>query len=229
MSVRFALVLILLLASLWQAGGALLYMTILGRSPVAPWVYGGIKTIMLALPFFAILAGWKPGVFLKGATKQDIFAGVSLGAIFFVIILGFFQLFPDVFATAFTDALPRAQAFGIATPTTFVIVGFLFATLHSLFEEFYWRWFVFGALRSFLKDNLATAVALSGLAFSLHHVIILLAFTTPALAVLFGLLVGIIGSFWSFLYARRDNLATPWLSHIFADLAIVVAAYLILF
>ncbi|HBL39486.1 TPA: hypothetical protein DDZ10_02335 [Candidatus Uhrbacteria bacterium] len=227
MSVRLALKLLLLFAAVLQAGGAVLYMTVFGHLPAAPWIYGGVKSAMLALPFLAMLAGWRPDAFLRGATRRDIFAGVSLGILFFVIILGFFRLFPDVFAQAFADALVRAQAFGIATPTLFIVVGLLFATLHSLFEEFYWRWFVFGALRSLTPHR--TAIILSGLAFSLHHIVILLAFTTPALAVLFGLLVGALGSFWSFLYARRGTIITPWISHIIADLAIVVAAYVILF
>jgi len=39
----------------------------------------------------------------------------------------------------------------------------------------------------------------------------------------------VVGSFWSFLYARRGTIATSWISHILADLAIVAAAYLIVF
>lgn len=218
---------LIVLASLWQAGGALLYMTALGHSSAAPWVYGAVKIVMLALPFLAIAIGWKPGAFLKGTRWRDVVIGLALGAIFFAVIFATFQFFPELFAKAFEGALPRAQAFGIAAPSIFILVGLLFAVFHSLFEEFYWRWFVFGTLRSLSLRRIA--LPLSGFAFALHHIVILLAFTTPLFAILFGFLIGAIGSLWSFLYDRRGNIAAIWISHLLADLAIASVAFVILF
>jgi len=221
------LIFLVIVASIWQALGAILYMAILGDSPVAPWIFGVIKVIMISIPFIAIAIGWKSGTFFKGIKFLDVIMGIFLGIVLFVVIYGVFRFFPELFARALTDALPRAQTFGIATPTVFIMVGFLFSVFHSLFEEFYWRWFLFGAIRSFSKQKIA--ILLSGLAFSLHHIIILSAFTTPFLAIVFGLLVGVVGSFWCFLYERQGNIMSPWISHIAADFAIVFVGYLILF
>lgn len=217
----------ILIACFWQLGGALLYMTALGDTAVAPWIFGLTKIVMVSLPFLAMTAGWKGGRLFKGASWMDIVLGLGMGTLFFITIFSVFQAFPDLLSKAFADARPRAETFGIATPAAFIIAGLFFSVIHSLFEEFYWRWFVFGAMQTFVRRN--AAIVLSGFAFSLHHIVVLLAFTTPFLATLFGLAVGAVGSVWAYLTSRRGNIVAPWISHILADLAIVTIGYLLLF
>ncbi len=224
---RNILLFIVLIACFWQLGGALLYMTAFGHTAVAPWMFGFTKLFMISIPFIALTIGWKAGRFFKGASWKDIVLGLGFGILFFLIMIGIFHFFPTALSKAFVDAGPRAQAFGIATPGVFIIASILFSLIHSLFEEFYWRWFVFGAMQLFTHRPIA--IVLSGLAFSLHHVIVLLAFTTPVMAVLFGLMIGAVGSLWALLYIRQGNIVSPWISHIFADLAIAMIGYLVLF
>lgn len=221
------LILLTVLAAIWQALGALFYMVLLGHSSLAPFIYVLSKIGMIALPIAVILIGWQYGTFFKKTKFYDVLLGLGIGTIFFVVIFGAFQFFPELFDKAFVDVLPRAKAFGIANPITFIIVGLIFSIFHSLFEEFYWRWFIFGTMKSLLPVK--AAIVLSGVAFSLHHILALTAFTTPLLAIIFGLLVGAIGSFWSLLYVWRGNLTASWISHIAADLAIISAGYVILF
>lgn len=221
------LLILLLLAGVWQAFGALGYMTILAHSPLAPIIYGGVKGCMVLLPILALWLGWKPGGFLRGCKQKDALAGILLGLVFFFGIIGFFFFFPTLFESAAAEALPRATTFGIGTPAIFLLVGILFSVLHSLFEEFYWRWFVFGGLHSYVPTRLAALFA--GLAFSLHHIIILLPFLSPPLAILGGLMVGTVGGIWCLLYAAQKNLLASWISHTFADLAIICVIYHILF
>ena len=45
------------------------------------------------------------------------------------------------------------------------------SVFHSLLEEYYWRWFVFGRLERSLP--LAAAIGISSLAFMAHHVFVL--------------------------------------------------------
>lgn len=224
---KLALVIVVALAAVWQALGASLYMGLFGQATISPIIYALVKVVMVALPLAALLVGWRPAAFLRGANKTDILLGLALGAVFFAVIVGVYLLAPNLFVVAKLSAIPRAAAFGLNVPATLIVVGIVFAVLHSLFEEFYWRWFIFGALRTIVTTPIA--VALGGLAFSLHHIIILSAFVIFPIAIIGGLSVGAVGSLWSYMYNRRGTLVAPWLSHILADLAIVVVSYLMLF
>ena len=61
--------------------------------------------------------------------------------------------------------------FGMGTPARYVALAAFLAVAHSLLEEYYWRWFVYGRLRRYVP--MAVAMAVSGLAFMGHHVIVL--------------------------------------------------------
>lgn len=222
-----ALFAFLILVALWQGLGAAMYMVVLANHPAAPFFFGAVKIIMLVLPIIGVWLGISTGRLFGGWNKKDVLLGLGLGGTFFLALLGVFLLAPELFAEASKEALPRATAFGIGAPLTFVIAGVLFAIVHSLFEEYYWRWFVFGGLSSFISIPLSIIV--SAIAFSLHHIFILLPFVPFPLAIIGGAIVGAIGGLWSFIYTKRQNLVAPWISHIVADLAIVYIIYQILF
>ncbi len=227
LSKRSLLAPLLLLACLWQALGSIGYMTIFAASALAPILYGGVKVCMALLPVGGRGLGWTPRAFFRGWGVRDVLLGVGIGVGFFLVLIGCYSLFPGLFAGIAAEAPRRAEAFHIGSPLVFLLVGVLFSLFHSLFEEYYWRWFIYDGLRTFCSTTLA--IILSGLAFSLHHIVILSPFFPLSLAILFGLLVGAVGSFWSYLYTRQGNLVAPWISHIAADLAIILVAYTILF
>lgn len=181
----------------------------------------------MLLPFLAIVSGWKSGTFLRNSTFKNAGAGTLLGLVYFGVIFSFLYFLPDLLSIDFDSIKTKAETFHISTPTSFLCWGLIFSIFHSLFEEFYWHWFLFGSLTNFVTKQ--TAILLAGAAFSLHHIIALLSFTTPSLAIFIGLLVGVIGSFWCYLYVKQKNILSAWISHIFADLAIVFVTYSILF
>jgi membrane protease YdiL (CAAX protease family) len=94
-----------------------------------------------------------------------------------------------------------------------------------LLEEYYWRWFVFGQLRRWIP--VGAAIAVSSLAFTAHHVLVLRfyfgGFSLPtgilSLAVASG------GVFWAWLYQKSGSLYGPWLSHALIDAALFLIAY----
>ena len=57
------------------------------------------------------------------------------------------------------------------TPAVFFAMAAFISVLHSLLEEYYWRWFVFGRLERYLP--VTAAIAISSLAFMAHHVFVL--------------------------------------------------------
>jgi membrane protease YdiL (CAAX protease family) len=138
----------------------------------------------------------------------------------------FFWLKPEQLIAPFASLIrSKAASFGMGSPATFIVGAALLSLVHSLMEEYYWRWFVFGGLRRYMP--VAAAIALSSLAFTAHHVILLASFfgglTLPA--VLFSLCVAIGGAAWTWIYHRSGSLLGPWLSHAMIDAGIFVVGY----
>jgi len=116
--------------------------------------------------------------------------------------------------------------FGLATPAAYLLFGFLLSVVHSLLEEYYWRWFVFGRLRHHFA--LAAAMLLSSVAFMAHHVIDLGMFFPGKFLVLvvpLSLCVGAGGMVWAWLYHRTNSVYAPWVSHVLIDAAIIAVGY----
>src|SRR5262249_22023903 len=112
-----------------------------------------------------------------------------------------------------------------------LLAGFI-AVIHSVLEEYYWRWFVFGRLRRLIRP--ASAAALASLAFMGHHVVVLAVFIpgwerffTLALPLAFGLGVG--GAVWSWLYHRSGSIYAAWISHLIIDASIMAVGYEMVF
>jgi membrane protease YdiL (CAAX protease family) len=120
----------------------------------------------------------------------------------------------------------KLQEVGMATPARYFLLAVFLAAAHSLLEEYYWRWFVFGRLRQLTSRM--PALALSSLAFMAHHVIVLNVylpgkFLTTALPCSLGVAVG--GAVWAWLYERSGSLWSPWVSHLLIDAAIFVIGW----
>jgi membrane protease YdiL (CAAX protease family) len=120
----------------------------------------------------------------------------------------------------------KLQEVGMDTPARYALLALFVVAAHSLLEEYYWRWFVFGGLRQFL--TLLPAMALSSLAFMAHHTIVLYVylpgeFWTTALP--FSLAIAIGGAVWAWLYERTDSVWSPWLSHLIVDAGIFVIGW----
>jgi membrane protease YdiL (CAAX protease family) len=112
---------------------------------------------------------------------------------------------------------------GIDSSARFLALAAFVALLHSLLEEYYWRWFVFGQLRRGLP--VFWAILLSSLAFAAHHVILVAAYMKPehfwTATVGLSACVAFGGAFWAWLYHRSGSLYGPWLSHLLVDAALM--------
>ena len=221
-SSRSVLMFILVPMLLFQLTGASLYFVALPG--YSSFLYPATKILMLAWPLGLYLAGFRPSVY-KGSKKNWVLFGLCSGILFStIIILTFFQFEP--FFRSFVPALQGvAETFGILS--WYIPFAIFLSVFHSLFEELYWRWFVFGGLRLLMKTN--TAIALGSLAFSAHHVVILWQFFPPVVALLFGLTIAIAGACWCLLYQKTNSLVTSWLSHILVDATILTIGYVLLF
>src|SRR5262249_54034000 len=120
----------------------------------------------------------------------------------------------------------KLAEFGLEPPQRFLLFAVLVSLAHSLLEEYYWRWFVFGRLRRHLP--VTAAAVLSSVGFLAFHVIDL-AKLFPGkfwtVAVPLGLCVGVGGAGGCWLYQRSGTIVSPWVSHLLVNLAMFAIGY----
>jgi membrane protease YdiL (CAAX protease family) len=204
-----------------------------GGSPAMQAIYGTGKVVQLLFPIaYLALTGSAVG------PRRPSFAGLSWGLAFGLftafLILGIYHSpLRDVFVTDNTAAMVRdkvADMAGGVTPGRFLLLAVFLSVLHSLLEEYYWRWFVFGRLR--LVTPVVVAAILSSLAFMAHHVVILHVFLPGrfwSATVPLSLAIAVGGGVWAWLFHRTGSIYSPWLSHMMVDMAIMAVGYQMLF
>jgi membrane protease YdiL (CAAX protease family) len=124
----------------------------------------------------------------------------------------------------------KTSEFGASTPGRFILFVSFLSVVHSLLEEYYWRWFVYGRLRTDLAPW--GAIGLSSLAFMAYHVIDLAAFFPGKFLTLvlpLSACIAVGGAFWAWLYERTGSVYAPWVSHLLIDAAIMTAGYDLIF
>ncbi len=159
--------------------------------------------------------------------------GMGIGLAFGLLVAGaMFGLYygvlrgSPVFEKTPIELLHKLQELGVESPTGYVFLAAFLTVAHSLMEEGYWRWFVFGRLRDFLPWG--WAVLLSSLAFMGHHVIVLHVYLPGrflSAVVPFSLAIAVGGAVWAWLYERTGTLYSSWLSHALVDAAIFVIGW----
>lgn len=209
---------------------ALLYFVVLSENHAARVLYAGTKVFMVFWPVFAvqwILHGRLPVPRLRDARHlKALPLGLVTGAGVVLLMMALLQgpLGPVVAAHA-PEVKAKAAAFGILDHYWLFAVSL--SVVHSLLEEFYWRWFVFGKLRDVVPRPAAHLLA--GAAFALHHVVVVTVFFSLGWGLVLGALVGAGGVVWSLLYDRQGTLTGAWLSHAVVDLGIMVVGYGLIF
>lgn len=219
---RSILALVVVPTLLFQLIGAGLYFIALPG--YSTFLYPTTKILMLAWPLGWSLAGFRPAVY-SGLERDRVLYGLGSGILFSAIIVVTFFFFESFFRSFVPALQDVAQTFGIWN--WYIPFAIFLSVFHSLFEEVYWRWFVFGGLR--LLTTTTSAIVVGSLAFSAHHVVILWQFFPPVLALLFGLTIAIAGAYWCLLYQKTNSLLTSWLSHMIVDATILTIGYVLLF
>jgi membrane protease YdiL (CAAX protease family) len=187
--------------------------------------YGAGKAIQFLFPVVWVAAVQRRRVRFQTPTTNGLALGVATGGLVALIMIAvyFAWLGPT---GALPDVAPKVKAklleFQIDTPAKLIAMGLFYALLHSLLEEYYWRWFVFGELRRLVP--LPAAIAVSSIAFTGHHVIPLWEYL-HWWAVLASAAVAVGGAMWAWLYQRSGSIYAPWLSHLLIDAAIFTIAF----
>jgi membrane protease YdiL (CAAX protease family) len=128
-------------------------------------------------------------------------------------------------SAALPEIRGKVAGFGIDGVWQYALLGAFYSLIHSLLEEYYWRWFVFGQLRR--RTPVSVAAALSAAGFTAHHILVLdkyFGFANPA-TYLLASCIAVGGAIWAVLYHRTGSLVGPWLSHLLVDAAIFAIGY----
>src|SRR5205807_1153809 len=113
-------------------------------------MYALSKLVQFSLPILWVRLVERRSLGRPTFARAGIWTGVSFGLFVLALTFGlYFAVLRDSAILRDTPAkvLSKISAFHIGTPVRFVLMGLFLAGAHSLLEEYYWRWFVFGQLR----------------------------------------------------------------------------------
>jgi membrane protease YdiL (CAAX protease family) len=206
------------------------YFVLLENSPVTRVAYALTKLFTIAWPLIAVfLIERRP----RTANRGDRWRALPLGLLTGVIIGGAILLAYHVpalhaYARGFAgDIRGKLADLGVHTRGQYFAFCAFLAVIHSLIEEYYWRWYVFGSLARVWPLGISSAVA--SLAFAGHHYVVLGCYFDFTGAFVFGSAVGVGGALWCWMFQRQRTLAGTWLSHGLVDAAIFLVGYDLIF
>jgi membrane protease YdiL (CAAX protease family) len=228
---------VLAVAMLLPSAAAVTYFVALGdsaahdrqRNPLMQAAYAASKLVQFALPVlwlsFADRAALRPRWPSVRGLPTGIVFGLGVAALIFSIYYGWLGK-SMVFAGLSDRVQDKMTESGVGTPMRYIVFAASLSAVHSLLEEYYWRWFVYGRLRRHLPPW--AAVAGSATAFMAHHVVILSVFFPGwfwQAVVPFSCAIAVGGIVWAWLYERSGSLVGPWVSHLIVDAALMWVGY----
>lgn len=191
-------------------------------------VYGLVKVVQFALPVVWVRAVQRGRISFRPNGMQGVAVGLAFGAVvaaaMYSLYAGWLKSSP-ILAEATPEIREKVADFGIDNTWKYAALGVFYSVCHSFLEEYYWRWFVFGQLRSWV--SVWGAVLVSSLGFMAHHVLVLgkyFGFDDP-ITYIFSACVATGGAVWAWLYDRTGSLLGPWLSHLLVDAAIFAIGF----
>lgn len=224
-STNHFITLAILPALVFQFIGALFYFVIFPNGILAQGIYTTTKILLLIWPLLWLRQIKTPWNLRPNASA--IRFGLESGIIGAGVILLVFFIFQDYFSQFSPQLIDKITAFNLTSPTIFFLFAIFISLVHSLLEEYYWRWFVFTNLTT--KFSPLVSGLITSIGFASHHYIILSQFFSPILTIIFGTLVGVGGAWWCYVYKKTGTLFSAWISHAMIDVAIMAVGYILIF
>jgi membrane protease YdiL (CAAX protease family) len=234
---RYFLTLALVLAMTLPTVVTYLYFIVLATdanqpNPVQQIVYVLGKVVQFSLPVAAVWFMDRRFPWPSRPRLHGVILGTGFGLLVAVGMLGlYFGWLADSSILGSTPQLLKNKVtqIGLTTPLRYWCLAVFYTVGHALFEEYYYRWFIFGQLRKML--SFWPAVLLASLAFMAHHVILLYHFLPESFfiaVVPFSLAIAVGGAFWAWLYERTGTIYAAWVSHGIVDAAIFFLGWILL-
>ncbi|MBO8162313.1 MAG: CPBP family intramembrane metalloprotease [Brevibacillus sp.] len=158
---------------------------------------------------------WEPK---KRARGEAVFVGLVTGVpLFAAVLAGSWLLFQS--GVEPSAVRMRLTAWGLA-PEWLVPFAFYITVVNSFLEEWLWRGFMLDRL--FFMWGRRQALLFSSGFYSLYHLLVASALFGQMWAILITGLIFLVGLLWGGLKLRYGTLYAPWLSHLLADLGLMV-------
>ena len=216
------------LALMFPTVATWVYFVLLAGSPYAQAVYASGKLIQFAFPVCWV-ALWqrrrlRPAAPSSNGVGQGLALGLAVVAGMTALYYGYLKS-SSIMETAPVEIAKKMVDFRVDSPAKYLALAAFISLLHSLLEEYYWRWFVFGQLRRSLPFSAAAVI--SSLGFMAHHVLVVGGFLKGygAATWLFSLCVAVGGVLWAWIYQRTRTLYGPWVSHLIIDACLMWLGY----
>lgn len=197
----------------------------------APGMVGQSALAICQIWLLALPIVWQVWV-RRGSLKvtppkpSDWRMGVVLGLLMFTVILvGYGTILRN-----WIDAVYIREVFqqvGSLNQLTFLLWGAYLILVNALFEEYFWRWFVYSRCEEWVGSN--PAVALSAFFFTLHHTLGLAVFTNWRTTLVGSLAVFAAGAIWCENYRRTRSVWGGYISHAIAVIALNIVAWQVFF
>lgn len=208
---------------------SLFYFVLFGGGYVPKFIYTATKVFTVAWPVVGYLILRQPIPRIDIHHRKHfcaVPAGVVLGI---VMVAAMFGSMHTPFGETLIGHCGRisAKIRSVGLVHYYWAFGLFLSLVHSLIEEYYWRWFVFGRLRVVVGVSLAHVLA--AVSFAAHHVVIATQFVPVGWAFVVGGFVAAAGMVWSMMYIRQNTLAGAWVCHAIADLGIITIGHKLVF
>ncbi len=201
---------------------SLFYFVLFSEYTFARAIYAGTKVFTLVWPIVAVIWIFKTGLpkleLLDATHLKALPLGLLSGGGVVILMMTLTQTpVGDVINSAAPAITRKTAEFGLINH--FWLFAIFISVFHSLLEEYYWRWFVCGHLRTVVSKRAAHIVG--AISFAAHHVVITTQFFPFGWGLFFGLAVGVGGAIFSILYERQKTLAGAWAAHMVVDFGIM--------
>ena len=211
--------------------GAWIYFVLASGTQFAMLSYTAVKCFTVAFPLIAYIwieqkKPFREPIVLK-EKLNGLGMGIITGSVISLIILGAYFLTPLGDIVNNNSGRIKDRVSGLGVIDYYIPFCLFISLIHSLIEEYFWRWYVYGNLKKIFSIKVSHILA--AIAFSLHHFVILGAFFPLTVTIFFGICVGIGGLVWSLQYEKYKNLTGSWVSHIIVDLCILGIGYFVIF
>ena len=186
--------------------------------------YPAFKLLMIALP---LVVWWAGGYSLSairrlfGPVRTKLVAGLSVGLLMAAIILGGYYGFLRSTIDP-VGILSKIHSLGLFR--YYWIMALFISLAHSLFEEYYWRVFILSQLARWIPGTLALSL-IAGFIFGIHHIFAMLSLFAWPIVALCVLSTMVAGFIWSRMRLGGYSIWDCYLSHVFADLAVMWIGY----
>jgi len=188
------------------------------------FTYPLFKLLMIAGPIVVWLALGHTGRqlgHLLGLKKTNMLPGLAVGVLISaVILLSYYILLRPVVNPE--PILAKVDSLGLTK--CYWIMALFISLWHSLLEEYYWRGFLLSELHNWIPQTVTLSL-IGGVIFGLHHIFIMMSvvpLTLVAVCVLGTMAAGFI---WSWMRLAGYSIWDCYISHVFADLAVMWIGY----